>query len=84
MAFAITAHNCQSLKKDLIVTDLSTRNFQAGINYVAASRVTSLQGLLLEAPFDGQSLYNHAPTEDLHLVFLRSAFTQGRDEDAFR
>ncbi|KAM4064532.1 PIF1-like helicase [Hirsutella rhossiliensis] len=52
-----------SLTKDKIVTDLATRDFQAGISYVAVSRVTSLQGLLLEAPFDRQSLYNHTPTE---------------------
>ncbi|KJZ68508.1 hypothetical protein HIM_12100 [Hirsutella minnesotensis 3608] len=63
VAFAITVHKCQSLTKDKIVTDLATRDFQAGISYVAVSRVTSLQGLLLEAPFDRQSLYNHTPTE---------------------
>ena len=28
----------------------------------------------LEAPFDRQSLYNHTPTEVLHLGFLRSVF----------
>ncbi|KAM4055502.1 PIF1-like helicase [Hirsutella rhossiliensis] len=54
-----------SLTKEQIVTDLATRDFQAGISYVAVSRVTSLQGLLLEAPFDRQSLYNHTPTEGL-------------------
>ncbi|KAM4055604.1 PIF1-like helicase [Hirsutella rhossiliensis] len=67
VAFAITVHKCQSLTKDQIVTDLATRDFQAGISYVAVSRVTSLQGLLLEAPFDRQSLYNHTPTEGLHV-----------------
>ncbi|KAM4062490.1 PIF1-like helicase [Hirsutella rhossiliensis] len=66
VAFAITVHKCQSLTKDQIVTDLATRDFQAGISYVAVSRVTSLQGLLLEVPFDRQSLYNHTPTEGLH------------------
>lgn len=79
VAFAITVHKCQSLTKDEIVTDLATRDFQAGISYVAVSRVTSLQGLLLEAPFDRQSLYNHTPTEGssqlMYLCFLRAAFT---------
>ncbi|KJZ69824.1 hypothetical protein HIM_10777 [Hirsutella minnesotensis 3608] len=65
VSFAITVHKCQSLTKDQIVTDLATRDFQAGISYVAVSRVTTLQGLLLEAPFDRQSLYNHTPTEGL-------------------
>ena len=76
VAFAITVHKCQSLTKDRIVTDLSTRDFQAGISYVAVSRVTSLQGLLLEAPFDRQSLYNPTPTEGSHVcVFFSDAFT---------
>ncbi|WAO96950.1 ATP-dependent DNA helicase [Fusarium falciforme] len=66
VAFAITVHKCQSLTKDQIVTDLATRDFQAGISYVAVSRVTSLQGLLLEAPFDRQSLYN-TPTEGMKM-----------------
>ncbi|KJZ69214.1 hypothetical protein HIM_11393 [Hirsutella minnesotensis 3608] len=65
VSFAITVHKCQSLTKDQIVTDLAARDFQAGISYVAVSRVTSLQGLLLEAPFDRQSLYNHTPTDGL-------------------
>ncbi|KJZ70277.1 hypothetical protein HIM_10321 [Hirsutella minnesotensis 3608] len=67
VSFAITVHKCQSLTKDQIVTDLATRDFQAGISYVAVSRVTSLQGLLLEAPFDRQSLYNHTPTEGMKM-----------------
>ncbi|KAM4061960.1 PIF1-like helicase [Hirsutella rhossiliensis] len=49
---ARTQFPLMSLTKDQIVTDLATRDFQAGISYVAVSRVTSLQGLLLEAPFD--------------------------------
>ncbi|KAM4064851.1 ATP-dependent DNA helicase PIF1 [Hirsutella rhossiliensis] len=56
-----------SLTKDQIVTDLATRDFQAGISYVAVSRVTSLQGLLLEAPFDRQSLYKYTPTEGMKM-----------------
>ncbi|KAJ3455383.1 hypothetical protein MRS44_013983 [Fusarium solani] len=67
VAFAITVHKCQSLTKDQIVTDLATRDFQAGISYVAVSRVTSLQGLLLEAPFDRQNLYNYTPTEGMKI-----------------
>jgi hypothetical protein len=82
VAFAITVHKCQSLTKDRIVTDLSTRDFQAGISYVAVSRVTSLQGLLLEAPFDRQSLYHHTPTEgsyvvSFHVMLLRLTIWQG-------
>ncbi|XP_044723702.1 ATP-dependent DNA helicase PIF1 [Hirsutella rhossiliensis] len=67
-----------SLTKDQIVTDLATRDFQAGISYVAVSRVTSLQGLLLEAPFDRQSLYNHTPTEGMKMRLADQQRRQGQ------
>ncbi|XP_044714696.1 PIF1-like helicase domain-containing protein [Hirsutella rhossiliensis] len=60
------------------VTDLATRDFQAGISYVAVSRVTSLQGLLLEAPFDRQSLYNHTPTEGMKMRLADQQRRQGQ------
>ncbi|EFZ04210.2 ATP-dependent DNA helicase PIF1 [Metarhizium robertsii ARSEF 23] len=78
VAFAITVHKCQSLTKDQIVTDLSTRDFQAGISYVAVSRVTSLQGLLLEAPFDRQSLCNHTPTEGMTMRLVDQQHRQAQ------
>ncbi|XP_044722188.1 PIF1-like helicase domain-containing protein [Hirsutella rhossiliensis] len=59
-------------------TDLATRDFQAGISYVAVSRVTSLQGLLLEAPFDRQSLYNHTPTEGMKMRLADQQRRQGQ------
>ncbi|KAM4062421.1 PIF1-like helicase [Hirsutella rhossiliensis] len=67
-----------SLTKEQIVTDLATRDFQAGISYVAVSRVTSLQGLLLEAPFDRQSLYNHTPTEGMKMRLADQQRRQGQ------
>ncbi|KAM4064139.1 ATP-dependent DNA helicase PIF1 [Hirsutella rhossiliensis] len=67
-----------SLTKDQIVTDLATRDFQAGISYVAVSRVTSLQGLLLEVPFDRQSLYNHTPTEGMKMRLADQQRRQGQ------
>lgn len=73
--FAITVHKCQSLTKDRIITDLGARDCQAGISYVAISRVTSLQGLLLETPLGRLTLYDHTPTEDSCVcVFLRAGF----------
>ncbi|KAM4066052.1 ATP-dependent DNA helicase PIF1 [Hirsutella rhossiliensis] len=50
----------------------------AGISYVAVSRVTSLQGLLLEAPFDRQSLYNHTPTEGMKMRLADQQRRQGQ------
>jgi hypothetical protein len=52
IAYAITVHKSQSITKTQIVTDISSRDFQPGLSYVAVSRVTSLGGLLFEAPFD--------------------------------
>ncbi|KAM4067880.1 hypothetical protein HRG_009774 [Hirsutella rhossiliensis] len=57
---------------------ISLRDFQAGISYVAVSRVTSLQGLLLEAPFDRQSLYNHTPTEGMKMRLADQQRRQGQ------
>ena len=42
---------------DQVVTDLSERDFQQGLSYVAVSRVKKLQGLMLEAPFERNNLY---------------------------
>jgi hypothetical protein len=36
--------------------DILSREFQTGLSYVAVSRVTSLKGLLFEAPFDRNNL----------------------------
>ena len=45
---------------DQVVTDLSERDFQQGLSYVAVSRVKKLQGLMLEAPFERNNLYYSA------------------------
>ena len=38
VCYAITMHKSQSITEDMIVTDLSCRDFQAGLSYVAISR----------------------------------------------
>ena len=45
VSYTITVHKLQSITEDLIVTDLSRRDFQNGLSYAAVSRVKSLQGL---------------------------------------
>ncbi|XP_044718785.1 PIF1-like helicase domain-containing protein [Hirsutella rhossiliensis] len=56
VCYAITVHKSQSITEDMIVTDLSCRDFQTGLSYVAVSRVKTLQGLMLDAPFDRNHL----------------------------
>jgi ATP-dependent exoDNAse (exonuclease V) alpha subunit len=57
VAYAITVHKSQSITVDQVVTDLSERDFQHGLSYVAVSRVKTLRGLMLELPFERNTLY---------------------------
>ncbi|KID81004.1 ATP-dependent DNA helicase PIF1 [Metarhizium guizhouense ARSEF 977] len=61
VCYAITVHKSQSITEDVIVTDLSCRDFQTGLSYVAVSRVKTLQGLMLDAPFDRSHLFYESP-----------------------
>ncbi|KAF5139516.1 ATP-dependent DNA helicase PIF1 [Metarhizium anisopliae] len=62
VCYAITVHKSQSITEDMIVTDLSCRDFQTGLSYVAVSRVKTLAGLMLDVPFDRNHLfYESAP-----------------------
>ncbi|KAJ3505418.1 hypothetical protein NM208_g16195 [Fusarium decemcellulare] len=56
LSYAITVHKSQSITVDKIVTDLSERDFQTGLSYVAVSRVKMLEGLMIDAPFERASL----------------------------
>ncbi|KAJ2975633.1 hypothetical protein NQ176_g5412 [Zarea fungicola] len=55
----------QSITEDMFVTDLSCRDFQTGLSYVAVSRVKTLQGLMLDAPFDFNRLTYTSPPEGI-------------------
>jgi hypothetical protein len=61
VCYAITVHKSQSITEDVIVTDLCCRDFQTGLSYVAVSRVKTLQGLMLDAPFDRSHLFYESP-----------------------
>ncbi|KJZ68211.1 hypothetical protein HIM_12398 [Hirsutella minnesotensis 3608] len=62
-----TVHKSQSITEDMIVTDLSCRDFQTGLSYVAVSRVKTLQGLMLDAPFDLNHLTYASPPEGIKM-----------------
>ncbi|KAH7460893.1 hypothetical protein FOMA001_g19400 [Fusarium oxysporum f. sp. matthiolae] len=57
VSYAITVHKSQSITADKMVTDLSERDFQTGLSYVAVSRVKMLEGLMIDAPFERASLH---------------------------
>jgi hypothetical protein len=57
VSYAITVHKSQSITVDKMVTDLSERDFQTGLSYVAVSRVKMLDGLMIDAPFERASLH---------------------------
>lgn len=56
VAFAVTVHKCQGITASRVVTDISGRDFQPGLTYVAVSRATSLQGVMFDAPFDLEAI----------------------------
>lgn len=55
LAWAITVHKSQGLTFEKAVVDVS-QAFAVGQVYVALSRLTSLQGLVLTAPFRGRTI----------------------------
>ncbi|EEU47052.1 uncharacterized protein NECHADRAFT_92105 [Fusarium vanettenii 77-13-4] len=65
--YAITVHKSQSIIEDIIVTDLSCRDFQTGLSYVAISRVKTLKGLILDAPFDRNHLVYGSPPDSIKI-----------------
>ena len=77
IAYAITVHKAQGITLKRVVTKIAAREFASGLNYVACSRVTSLQGLMFEEPFDRNSVCKE-PSEGMLLhsgPFLCSLLT---------
>jgi len=60
IAYAITVHKSQGATLDQAVVDISCKDFQPGLTYVAVSRVRSLQGIMFDRQFDLDSLRSNA------------------------
>ena len=52
LAYAISVHKSQGLTLTKAVMNLNRKEHCLGLSYVAVSRVTTLDGLLFEEPFD--------------------------------
>lgn len=56
IAYAITVHRSQGCTLTKLVADISTRDFTAGLSYVAVSRATRLEGIMFDVPFSIDSM----------------------------
>jgi hypothetical protein len=58
----IIVHKSQSITIDQAVINLLEWDFQLGLSYIALSRVKTLEGLMLDVPFDRGNLYTEKAT----------------------
>lgn len=79
VCYAITMHKLKSITEDMIVTDLSCRDFQTSLSYVAVSRVKTPQGLRLDAPFDRNHLVCALPPDGMKMKLRDQAFRKRQE-----
>ena len=65
LAWACTIHKAQGLKFDNVIMDLSTGVFSAGQVYVALSRCTTLEGIVLTQRLRSEQIYSNDAMEKL-------------------
>lgn len=89
LAWAVTIHKSQGLTLDKAVVDIGTKEFSAGLTYVACSRVRKLTDLLFDPPFTFERLNNLSHNcrlherlqEDQRLQHLKSGTIQADNTD---
>jgi hypothetical protein len=62
VAYAITVHKSQGVTLPRVVCDISEKDFTTGLSYVAISRVSTLNGLMFDAPFDRSCVFRAKAT----------------------
>ncbi|KAK3486441.1 uncharacterized protein B0T23DRAFT_324650, partial [Neurospora hispaniola] len=52
ITYSITIHKVQNSTLDMAILNISKRDFQTGLTYIAYNRVKTLQSLIFNSPFD--------------------------------
>jgi hypothetical protein len=61
VSYAITVHKSQGVTLEKVVCDISAPEFASGLSYVAVSRVSKLQGLMFDCPFERSRVCRDPP-----------------------